>query len=105
MSSDEIIDAHAERLRLDPGYQAIWHKVQTAKPEHRLLVAMLLWANDAMILRTLCGKHALREDAFAAWLLDLAKQEWGNSEEEMREWFRRESVCAPEWRDLPPQSG
>ena len=60
MSSDEIIDAHAERLRVDPGYQEIWHKVQTAKPEHRLLVAMLLWANDAMILRTLCGEHALR---------------------------------------------
>ena len=90
--SDEILDAHAERLRVDPGYQEKWHKVQTAKPEHRLLVAMLLWAHDAMILRTLCGEHALREDAFAEWLLELATKEWGKTEEALRDWFKRDAA-------------
>lgn len=59
MSTDELLDAHAERLRTDPGYLEIWNRVQAEKPEHRMLLAMHLWGTQAATLRTLCGVYAL----------------------------------------------
>ena len=54
MTFDELLDAHMQRLRNDPGYVAIWRKT-FAHPvaNERMLVAMLAWAEQADGLRAM----------------------------------------------------
>ena len=47
MTNNELLDAHQARLAADPGYLAIWNRVQAEPPEIRLLVAMQLWGSAA----------------------------------------------------------
>lgn len=53
--SDQLLDAHAQRLQSDPGYAAIWQTVQAAPQELRILLAMCLWADAAANLRAMCN--------------------------------------------------
>lgn len=52
MSTDELIDAHCERLRTDPGYVAIWRRAHE-QPNMSEIVMMLAWAEQADGLRAL----------------------------------------------------
>lgn len=50
---DQLLDLHQKRLSEDLGYQAIWNNVMVAAPEHRLLAAMNLWAQQSETLRSM----------------------------------------------------
>ena len=54
MTSDELLDAHMQRLRDDPGYAAIWRMAFAHPvPIERLLFVMLAWAEHADGLRAI----------------------------------------------------
>jgi hypothetical protein len=63
MTSDELLDAHAKRLKEDAGYVNAWNIVQARPPELRLLFAMNCWARAADQCRALCSAMASIEDA------------------------------------------
>lgn len=52
MTTDELLDAHASRMKSDPGYAAIWQRA-TALPSMQLITAMLAWAEQADGLRAM----------------------------------------------------
>lgn len=54
MTADELLDAHDLRLRNDPGYRAIWQRVQGIdRPELRMLALANAWAEQADLLRAM----------------------------------------------------
>lgn len=57
MTTDEQLDAHAQRLRDDPGYAAIWQRA-TAPRTMQLITAMLVWAEQADGLRAMARAGA-----------------------------------------------
>ena len=50
---DQLLDLHQKRLSEDLGYQVIWNNVMVAAPEHHLLAAMNLWAQQSEALRSM----------------------------------------------------
>jgi hypothetical protein len=56
MTTDELLDAHMQRLRDDPGYAAIWRRAR-ALPNMQLITAMLAWAEQADGLRAMCATY------------------------------------------------
>ena len=52
MSTDQLLDAHMQRLRTDPGYVAIWRRAHE-QPNMSEIVMMLAWAEQADGLRAL----------------------------------------------------
>lgn len=60
---DQLLDLHQKRLSEDLGYQVIWNNVMVAAPEHRLLVAMNLWAQQSEALRCIIACDCTREEA------------------------------------------
>jgi hypothetical protein len=59
MTADELLDAHVLRLRNDPGYAAIWQRVQGIdRPELRMLAIANAWAEQADGLRAMARANA-----------------------------------------------
>ena len=56
MSTDQLLDAHMQRLRTDPGYVAIWRRAHE-QPNMGEIVMMLAWAEQADGLREM-AQHA-----------------------------------------------
>ena len=52
MTSDELLDAHCQRLRNDPGYVTIWRQAHE-QPHMQEIVMMLAWAEQADGLRAM----------------------------------------------------
>ena len=52
MTSDELLDAHCQRLRNDPGYVAIWRRAHE-QPHMQEIVLALAWAEQADGLRAM----------------------------------------------------
>jgi len=52
MTSDELLDAHMQRLRTDPGYVAIWRRAHE-QPNMQEIVLALAWAEQADGLRAM----------------------------------------------------
>ena len=62
MQTDSLLDSHVSRLSNDPGYQAVWHFVQSVPENLRLLASMKVWADNVEVLR-LVVEHLKREEA------------------------------------------
>ena len=63
MTTDELLDAHMQRLRTDPGYVAIWRRAHE-QPNMSEIVMMLAWAEQADGLRAKV-QHAGQANATA----------------------------------------
>lgn len=57
MTSDELLDAHCQRLRDDPGYVTIWRQAHE-QPHMQEIVMMLAWAEQADGLRAMARTGA-----------------------------------------------
>ena len=63
MTTDELLDAHMQRLRTDPGYVAIWRRAHE-QPNMGEIVMMLAWAEQADGLRALLRTSGKQIEAY-----------------------------------------
>lgn len=106
MTTDELLDAHSQRMQSDPGYAAIWRRA-TALPNMQLITAMLAWAEQADGLRALAqhagqaqapsdaerNRSAIRLAELLAWCVAQFQGESGAGESYWEQFPEYEAAC------------
>lgn len=108
MTTDELLDAHMQRLRTDPGYSAIWQRANSRLyPDMKLIVAMLAWAEQADGLRAMAqhagqaqspsdaerNRTAIRLAELLAWCVAQFQGESGAGESYWEQFPEYEAAC------------